>query len=138
VEVPAEIIPLGRGKYEVSFIPREAVLHLIHVSFNDTQIEGLSMGVYVLVSGLWLYMDLKLLEQGVRKSFLILWCTPPIDLRVLVILFCLHAAFLFVYLLSIRSLNFVACRWFCLQYQWNSKQKLWFDRSSFPMWGVWR
>ncbi|OQV23311.1 Filamin-B [Hypsibius exemplaris] len=39
-EVPAEITSLGRGKYEVVFIPREVSPHFIDVQFNDTQVEG--------------------------------------------------------------------------------------------------
>lgn len=40
VEVRADITPIGRGRYEVTFIPREVATHFIDVQFNDTQVDG--------------------------------------------------------------------------------------------------
>lgn len=39
-EVRSEIKPIGRAKYEVTFIPREVAPHFIDVQFNDTQVDG--------------------------------------------------------------------------------------------------
>ena len=39
-EVVAEIHSLGRGRYEVSFVPRQVSPHFIDVQFNDTQVDG--------------------------------------------------------------------------------------------------
>jgi hypothetical protein len=41
IEVPADIASLGRGKYQVTFIPREVAPHFIDVQFNETQVEGM-------------------------------------------------------------------------------------------------
>ena len=38
--VHAEITQIGRGKYEVSFVPRDVNPHFVDVQFNDTQVDG--------------------------------------------------------------------------------------------------
>lgn len=40
VEVRADISPIGRGRYEVTFVPREVATHFVDVQFNDTQVDG--------------------------------------------------------------------------------------------------